>query len=293
MIRLRPLKEGARIGIAAPAGPFVRSHFLRGVRNLQRAGFKVSYRQGIFAHHDHLAGDDRRRSEELSRLLFDPKIDALLIARGGSGTQRLLPALKKIAPKIVVGLSDITVLLAALWKKHRLPSLYGPMIATQLVHPRTARHLAKILTRPDALEKQRLVAKKIFRPGHARGRLVGGCLSLVVSLIGTPWEIDTKGSILFLEDVDEPPYRIDRLITHLEQAGRLKEANGIVLGTFRLGKDHFPRSIEKLLRERLKNFQGPVLWGLRFGHHPNPLILPFGGIGRIKGRRLIIEKGIF
>ena len=290
---IHPLTRGSVIGIAAPAGPFERGKFLRGVRNLRKAGFRVVYGRGLFARRRHLAGDDRRRSRELNRLLADRRIGALLIARGGVGTQRVLPTLGKIAPKIVVGLSDLTVLLAALWKKYRLPSLYGPMIATQVVHPQTARHLAKILTRPGALEGQKLAAKKIFRPGEARGRLVGGCLSLVVSLIGTRWEIDTKGSILFLEDVDEPAYRIDRLITHLEQAGQLKGVRGIVLGTFRLGKDHFPREIGELLRERLKNFKGPVLWGLRFGHCPNPLILPFGGIGRIEGRRLRIEKGIF
>jgi len=292
-VTLRPLKRGSLIGIAAPAGPFDRRRFRKGVLNLQRAGFRTRNHSDIFSRDRYLAGSDSRRSRELNDLLADPKVEAVLFARGGFGTQRLLPTLKRFRPKVIVGLSDLTALLATLWKKYRLPTLYGPMIATQLIHPATTRRLTRILTTRGALERQLLVAKRVFQPGNARGRLVGGCLSLIVSLIGTPWDLETAGSILFLEDVDEPPYKIDRLMTQMEQAGKLKGVKGIVFGTFRLRKNHFPREIEKVLSERLKDFRGPVLWGLRFGHCPNPLILPIGGIGRIRKNRLVIERGIF
>lgn len=229
----------------------------------------------------------------MNRLLQDPKIDAVLFARGGYGTQRLLPGLRKIHPKIVVGLSDLTVLLAALWKKFRLPTLYGPMVATQLIHLRTVRRLKKVLLNPKSLEGQTLMAKRVLHGGTARGRLVGGCLSLVASLLGTPYDIDTRGTILFLEDVDEPPYRIDRFLTQLEQAGKFSGVRGIILGTFRLKKELFPTSIRKVVEERLKSFKGPILWGVHFGHCPNPQLIPFGGIGLIQGNRLQIERGIF
>ncbi|MBI2982488.1 MAG: LD-carboxypeptidase [Deltaproteobacteria bacterium] len=293
MGRLKPLKEGSCIGIAAPAGPVSKPRFLRGVRNLERAGFSVTYGRDIFSQNRYLAGNDARRSRELAQLLNDPKIDALLFARGGYGTQRILPMLKKVRPKIVVGFSDLTVLLAALWEKWKIPSLYGPMVATQLREPKVVSRLTRVLSEDNRLEKQPLKAQKVLRPGKTKGRLLGGCLTLVASLLGTPYEINTRGSILFLEDVDEPPHAVDRMMTQLEQAGKLRGVRGIVLGTFRLKNKHFPNEIEKVLRDRLSRFKGPVLWGVRFGHCPDPAIIPYGGIGRIEGGRLIIEKGIF
>lgn len=294
MRRLRPLKKGSRIGIAAPAGPVLRSRFRRAIRNLKRGtDFSFRYEQNIFSQNGYLAGDDGRRSLELNHLLNDREIDALLFARGGYGTQRLLPTLKKIYPKVIVGFSDLTVLSAALWKKWRLPTLYGPMVATQLTEKSAVRRLKKNLTDPRWLQRHPLSAQGILRNGKSRGRLLGGCLTLLVSLIGTPYDLDTTGSILFLEDVDEPPYVVDRMLTQLEQAGKLRKVRGIVLGTFRLKKRLFPIEIKKVIRERLKNFRGPILWGLRFGHCSNPAMIPFGGVGRIDGKRLIIEKGIF
>ncbi|MBI2082529.1 MAG: LD-carboxypeptidase [Deltaproteobacteria bacterium] len=293
MGKLRPLKKGSCIGIAAPAGPISRPRFLRGVRNLKRAGFSVSYSRGIFSQNGYLAGDDDRRSRELGKLLNDPRTDAILFARGGYGTQRLLPFLKKTRPKIVVGFSDLTVLLATLWKRWGIPTLYGPMVATQLTKKRVVTRLKKALSDPRWFQMHPFSARKTFRGGRATGRLLGGCLTLFVSLIGTPYDVDTTGSILFLEDVDEPPYVVDRMMTQLEQAGKLKGVRGIILGTFRLKKKLFPSEIEKVFRERLRNFKGPVLWGTRFGHCSNPEMVPFGGVGRIQGKKLIIEKGIF
>lgn len=225
-------------------------------------------------------------------MLRDPKISTLLFARGGYGTQSLLPLLQEVSPKIVVGMSDLTALLVWLWQRHHLPSYYGPLVGPHLKRRQVSQKLFRILTNPKALEKQKLKARSVIRPGKGRGRLVGGCLTLIASLLGTPFELKTDQTILFLEDTDEPPYAVDRLLTQLEQAGVFRKVRGIVFGTFRLGKQLFPISVEKVIREKFRYFQNPVLWGLQFGHCPNPDLIPLGGIGRIEKNRLVLERGI-
>ncbi len=167
------------------------------------------------------------------------------------------------------------------------------MVTPHLTTRQSVRRLALLLTDRSATQRQRLVAKKILRPGRAEGRLIGGCLSLLVATLGTPWEIETDRSILFLEDAHEEPYAVDRMLTQLEQAGKFRSVRGLVFGTFKRGKSLFPGKIEKVIREKFSKFKGPILWGLRFGHCSDPLYIPLGGVGRIEGRRLMIEKGIF
>lgn len=293
-MKLIPLQKGDCIIVAAPAGPFDRSRFLKGVSLLKKAGFRVRYEPGIFSRKGYLAGDDSRRLREIKTALADPKAGALLFARGGYGCQRLVSHLGgRCRPKVVVGSSDLTVILIHLWKRFRLRSFYGPMVAPHLILPKNVERLRRALTDPLFHAKQRLVARKALRPGRASGRLIGGCLSLIASSLGTPWEIDTDGCILFLEDTHEEPYEVDRMLTQLEQAGKLKKIRGIVLGTFRQKKILFPASVEAVFREKFRRFHGPVLWGLRFGHCPDPLLIPFGGEGRIEGRRLILTRGVF
>ena len=248
-----------------------------------------------------MAGSDRRRLTELTEALQDKTAKALLFARGGYGTQRLLPTLNghRISPKVVVGLSDLTVLLNYLWQQHSLPSLYGPLVAPHLGNPINSKRLARALTEPDYFQRQKLTAREIlgcrgvlpYAP--TRGILVGGCLSLIISTLGTPFECDTVHKILFLEDTQEEPYAVDRMLTQLKQAGKLKQVRGIVLGTFLLKNKLFPAKIKNVVQECLKDFPGPVLWGVRFGHCPDPLIVPIGLPARIEGHQLIIEKGIF
>jgi muramoyltetrapeptide carboxypeptidase len=281
------------IAIAAPAGPFDRRRFQKGVALLKKAGFGVAYRSDIFARRDYLAGDDRRRSRELTEALGAP-FSTLLFARGGYGCQRIVPLLKsKVASKIVMGSSDLTVILIHLWKKYRMPSYYGPMVAPHMSESKTVARVVRALTDPDFFDRQPLQAKTALRGGRAWGRLVGGCLSLVAATLGTPLEIDTKGCILFLEDTNEEPYAVDRLLTQLAQAGKFRGVKGLVFGTFKQKNILFPASVRKVIAEKFRTFPGPVLWGVRFGHCKNPLLLPFGGEGRIQGTRLVVTRGIF
>jgi muramoyltetrapeptide carboxypeptidase len=292
-LKLKPLQKGGLIAIAAPAGPFDRPRFRKGVARLKQAGFRVSFRRDIFARRSYLAGDDLRRARELNQALSGPA-EALLFARGGFGCQRVLPLLNgRVRPKVVMGSSDLTVVLIHLWKKYRLPSCYGPMVAPHLTDERNVARVTRALTDPRFFERQKLVAVAVLKGGKASGRLVGGCLSLVVASLGTPWEINTKGSILFLEDTNEEPYAVDRLLTQLEQAGKFRGVKGLVFGTFRQKSVLFPPAIRDVVREKFSKFRGPVLWGVRFGHCKDPLIIPFGGEGRIEGNRLVVTRGIF
>ncbi|MBI2501136.1 MAG: LD-carboxypeptidase [Deltaproteobacteria bacterium] len=295
MGKIRPLKKGSLIGIAAPASPFDRRKFRQAIQNLCHLGFRTTFQNGIFSKKQYLAGDDKRRSREINRLLNNPRVEAILFARGGYGSARLLPLLpKKISNfKAIMGLSDLTILLGYLWKRYRLPTLYGPLVAPHLKDHRYADKVLRALSEPDFFKRQSLAGTLLIRPGRSRGRLVGGCLSLVVSSLATPYEVDTCNTLLFLEDTEEEPYAVDRMVTQLIQAGKLRMVKGIILGSFCWKKRPFPKEILEVFRDRLGNFQGPVLWGVPFGHLRHPSIIPHGGVGRIEGRKLFIEKGIF
>jgi muramoyltetrapeptide carboxypeptidase len=293
MLKPTLLKKGDLVAVAAPGSPFDRERFRKGTSLLKKK-FKLVWTKNIFSRENYLAGNDRRRAAELNRFLKDPKIKALLFARGGYGCQRLLPFLKgSVSPKVVIGSSDLTAILNYLWKKFRLVTFYGPMVAPHFTNPKNVARLTELLTDPNYLSKQKLPAKKILHPGKAQGTLVGGCLSLIVAGLGTPWEMETEGKLLFLEDINEEPYKIDRLLTQLEQAGKFRGVKGIVFGTFKMGEDLFPAAIESVIREKLKNFKRPILWGMNFGHCKDPLFIPFGGQGKIVGKRLVITRGIF
>jgi muramoyltetrapeptide carboxypeptidase len=237
-LRPVPLEKGDLIAVAAPAGPFDRKKFHHGVFLLKKAGFGMAMRKDITVRRDYLAGDDRRRAAELNEALAAP-FSALLFARGGYGCQRIAPLLNyaksKFHPKIVMGSSDLTVVLIHLWKKYGLPSYYGPMVAPHLTEPKTVQRVGRALMDPAFFDRQPLVAKAALKGGTAAGTLVGGCLSLVIATLGTPWELDTRGRILFLEDTNEEPYAVDRMLTQLEQAGKLKGVKGLVFRNVQAG----------------------------------------------------------
>lgn len=288
-----PLQKDDLITIAAPAGPFDLKRFRDGVANLKKTGFGVAMRKDINARHFYLAGDDRRRAAELNEALAMPT-PALLFARGGYGCQRIVPFLSgKMHAKVVMGSSDLTVVLIHLWKQYRMPSYYGPMVAPHFTEPKNVARAVRALTDPKFFDRQPLIARKVLRAGKASGTLLGGCLSLITATLGTPLELDTRGSILFLEDTNEEPYAVDRMLTQLEQAGKFNGVRGFVFGTFKQKDTLFPTAIRNVMIEKLHHLRVPILWGVRFGHCKDPLILPFGGKGRIVGNRLVITKGIF
>ncbi len=225
------LAPGARVAVIAPASAFDRASFESGLA-LIGARYEVHYRPAIFERHRYLAGSDSRRLEELTDALLDPAVKGVFCARGGYGATRLLARLAAIgpAPKPLVGFSDITAL--HLWLQSRgVVSIHGPVL-TQLglLPAETRQRLFQLLESPAPAPALR--ASDTYVQGVAEGPLLGGTLSVVTRLLGTPYMPSLEGAILLLEDVGERPYRLDRMWTHLELAGVLSQVRGIALGSF-------------------------------------------------------------
>jgi len=280
MTQLPKLKPGATIGIAASASHFDKNEFLKGVEKIKSWGYQVYYREDIFDKERYLAGKDSRRAEELIQLLSDPKIDAVFFARGGYGMMRLLPALEKakdkLTPKIVLGYSDITSLHLFLNQKLGWPTFYGPVVAKDFSYKLdlvSENHLKKILSEPQWPELQ-FDSTQMIRGGKAEGRLVGGCLSLIISSLATPYEIETDNAILFLEDTNEKPYAIDRMLTQLVYSGKIAKTRGIIFGHFENSGhvDHIREAIEDVLT----GYPGPVICHFPAGHGQPHITLPLG-----------------
>jgi muramoyltetrapeptide carboxypeptidase len=234
----------------------------------------------------HLAGQDADRAADLAAMFAHPEVRAIICARGGAGSIRILPALDFAAlartPKIFIGYSDVTMLHLAL-NRAGLITFFGPMVGVDLARefpPAAERALRLLIETPRAGmtigDPERPAAP--LMPGHAEGPLAGGTLSLVCDSLGTPWEIDTAGKILFLEDVHEPLYRVDRMLAHLKVAGKLHAAAGFLIG--RLHEENLdgepPLTIAEVLADHLMLPGKPAAVGFPVGHIPGTLTLPLG-----------------
>lgn len=280
MKRPASVRPGATIGVFAPSSPFREDRFEAGLEVLRRLGFRVHLHPQVHARAGYLAGSDLARTGALHELLVDETIDVVMAARGGYGVHRLLPTLDARvfarAEKPLVGFSDVTALHAFAQRHAGLTSIHGPVV-TQLGDLGEADHQALV----DVLGGARLTyaadGPAIAR-GRATGRLCGGCLSVVVPLIGTEFLDVPAGGVLLLEDVGEVPYRIDRMLTHLHLAGVLGRVGAVALGDF-IGCNP-PRegepTVEEVLAERLGALGIPVLAGLPFGHGRRNLAVPLG-----------------
>lgn len=230
--RVRP---GDLVGVAAPSGAVDAERLQAGVEVLEGWGLRVVLGRSVRARQAYLAGGDEARRTDLQAMIDDPEVRAIFCARGGYGSQRLLPLLDLGAlsrrPKPIVGYSDATALLNAVAATGTV-AVHGPMVSTDMARglsPRSEARLRGVLGDPAYLWEAEV--PETVRPGRASGRLLGGCLSVLVSTIGTPWAPDTADAILFLEDTRERPYRLDRFLTQLRHSGLLARAAGIVFGT--------------------------------------------------------------
>ncbi len=274
------LREGDLIGVIAPAGPAA-TDVLPAVQALYtRWGYRVRLYDSCSANTGYLAGSDALRLADLHAAMADDEVAAIHCLRGGYGAMRLLDGvdgeLLRRHPKLLIGYSDITAL-HALWARHGLPSLHAPMPASDLVKPGREDDAAALL---DVL-RHGLRAGDVLAPelpvdalrvaGQAEGPLIGGNLSLVAALLGTPWAWQARGAILFLEDINEEPYRVDRLLTQLRLAGVLDAVAGFVLGSF---ADAAPPL--QLLHDTLVPLAKPLLAGWPSGHGTPNRPLPLG-----------------
>lgn len=297
----RPLRKGDVIAIVAPGGPVDRGRLARGLARLSAAGFIPETAAGLLHREGYLAGDDRHRAAQMEWARSLPEARAVMAARGGYGTTRLLPLLdwRRVAahPRLLIGYSDITAVLAYVSTRLRLPAIHGPMAAADLAS-RPDRNAFEAFVRlvgghisprePWGLPCERL------RGGAAEGILTGGCLSVLTALLGTPYEPDFRGALLFLEDVREPSYRIDRMLTQWVQSGRLRKIGGIVAAKITPVKHEEEEDIRKVFASAGKRLSVPVWYGFPAGHTRPNYPLPFGVRARIdaRGRLFLLESPV-
>ena len=290
------LKPGMTVGIIAPASSTGENEDIHTATEIvQSLGFKTKHSKNLFARSQYLAGSDRGRADDVNAMFGDDGVDAIICLRGGYGTPRILPYLDydiiRANPKVLLGYSDITGLLTAIHTQTGMVVYHGPT-AHHSYSDYSLAEFQKVLMKPDSRSyigapppfetapgridmKNRLTT---YVPGKARGRLLGGNLTLLTSLMGSPYEPDFRGRILFLEDVGEAPYRIDRMLTQLWLAGRLQEVAGIAFGKF---TDADPGSgnsfsIEEIIHMRCDELGVPVLRGLMIGHVADQTVVPIG-----------------
>lgn len=288
-VRPPRLRKGDRVCLLSPASqPKQRALWSAGRRRLESLGFRVKVGAHAQDRHGYLAGSDPDRAEDLRQAFLDPEIKAIFASRGGYGCARLLEHLDlRVArshPKVLVGFSDLTILHLAL-QRAGLISFWGPMPCTSAgISPFSWRALqpAIMSTRPlGVLPFAGRTKPRVLKAGQARGELTGGTLTLLAASLGTPYEIETRGRIVFLEEVGEEPYKVDRLLTQLLAANKLKDAAGILLGGFIEAEPrNYPRrtslTLGQVFAERLTPLGVPVLAGLAIGHVRDQVTLPYG-----------------
>ncbi len=287
-----PVKSNDTVALIAASSAVPEEAIAHGVQQLEGIGLKVRVYPSCRAVHGYFAGDDPTRAQDIQNAFEDNNISAIFCARGGYGAQRLLPMIDwdrlKRHPKRFFGYSDVTALHLVLNQLCGLQTYHSPMPATQNRISSMEPYAKKTLL--DAIFSEHCPAEignlsaeqpiKALQGGKGRGALIGGNLSLVASSLGTPYEIDTKDKILFLEDIGEEPYRIDRMLTQLRNAGKLAAATGILLGGFtdcdQADEDKSGLSLEQVIEEVVLPAGKPVIMGLHCGHVANSLTLPLG-----------------
>lgn len=311
----RPLPEGGTIGVAAPASPYdARSELERGVEWWESRGYRVKLSPGVHDRDDYVAGDARRRADDLNALFADDEVDAIQALQGGYGSAQALPYLDfdliAANPKPFVGYSDITALHVALRQRAGLATVYGVGlvgVGAKESSDFTRNRLEAVLrggatgeVPPDPDDPY----VRAVHGGKVTAPLVGGCLWLLLQTMGTPWEIDLDGAIFFFEDYKAPPYYVDGMLTQLRQAGKLEGVQGVVVGDMegcdwgdtREASDwRASRSIEDVLEEHLAPLGVPVLYKLPLGHGKHLASLPLGVRCTLDAdsRRLTVDQSPF
>jgi len=294
------LRPGDKIAVVAPSGKVDDEKLKTGIAALERAGFAVETADNILARKGYLAGEAVGRAAALRKFFERSDVAAILAARGGFGSIQMLPYLDADAirrhPKIFVGYSDLSIVINWLVQRCGMVAFHGPMVAMELARGLDGRNadffwgtLTGKKTRWD------IDLGETVRSGVAEGEAAGGCLSTIVTTIGTPYEIDTAGKMLFLEDVAEKPYRIERMLTHMRMAGKLDRVAGIVFGSFSYCEGDGEREVAEIIREMFRDAPYPVATGVPAGHGDDNIILPLGVKMKLDGaaRRLsLIEPPV-
>ena len=296
MTRVKPraLRPGDQIGVVSPSSYKALDALQPGIEKIQRRGYQLVFGEHAFDRRGYLAGQDRDRAADLNAMFAREDVKAVLCTRGGYGASRILDYLDwdviRANPKPLIGYSDITTLHLAFLRYANMVVYHAPMIITlsRDVSEHAIQNLFDILekTEPLGTYDTREGNVQTLVPGVAEGELTGGCLCLVTATCGTPEQIDAKHKILVIEDVDEAPYAVDRMLTQLKRCGVLDQAAGFVIGEITDWQKHVSDpaeslTIEQVWQDIIVPLGKPAIVGFPFGHVPNPLTLPLGVRARL------------
>lgn len=304
------LRQGEVIGVIAPASPMKPELLEIGVRYLEGLGYRVKLGKHVFKTHGYLAGTDKERAQDLNNMFRDRRVRAIMCARGGYGTPRLLPLLDyetiRQHPKIFVGYSDLTAIQLAIFKHAGVITFSGPMVAAEMgrgIEPFTEENFWRMITEPRPFGEVARPNGENYEPiskGKVAGRLLGGCLSLIASIAGTRHLPTFNQKILFVEDIGEVVYRWDRYFVQLRELGLLQRLGGFMLGqtTDCMPPEGDPTlTFDDLMRDFIKPLKVPALAGLDYGHSRVKHTMPLGARAELevsarKARLTITEAAV-
>ncbi len=284
------LKKGDQIGLVSPAGKITIDQIKVAVKMLQNWGLEPVFGAHLFSQDNQFAGTDKQRAADFQKFMDNHEIKAILSSRGGYGSLRIIDSLNfnrfKLFPKWLIGYSDFTVFHSHINNKHKIKTLHAamplnfpsdgkPNLATESLRKALFGELNSHVFKPS----------NIMRAGNAKGELIGGNLSILYSLIGSESEINFDGKILFIEDLDEYLYHIDRMLMSLKRAGKLKRLAGLIVGGMNKMKDNtipFGKTAEEIIAEHVEDYNFPVVFGFPAGHIIDNRALIFGGMISLK-----------
>lgn len=308
------LKTGDKLAIVAPGSYISEAELQESISNLNKLGFDTTYSEKILLQTGYFAGSDKDRADDLMEKFADKTVKGIVCARGGYGCSRILPMLNydiiRSNPKVLIGYSDITALLYGIYQKSGLITFHGP-VGTSTFNNYSVNNFKRVLMNPkqndlfknseEKTDENKYGVTTIVK-GKGVGRLVGGNLSIMVSLIGTEFDVDYSSKIVFIEEIGEEPYRIDRMLTQLIQSRKFDKASGIMMGIFskcesKVKDAAFDKTftLMEVLKDRLGNLKIPVIYGMSFGHIVDKLTIPFGGLAELDASNqtlTLLEKAV-
>lgn len=311
LVKPSRLHRGDTIGLIAPGWFITEKQLQESINQIEQLGFVPLYTKRILGKYGYFSGTDEQRAADLNEMFSNSSVKGIICANGGYGCTRILNLIDyqaiKENPKVIMGYSDVTALLNAIHQKTKLVTFHGPISRT-VKSAYSASQLEKVLIDPE--KKLRIENYKKYlelatdRPeysrytitsGSAKGELVGGNLTLIISMIGTAYQLDFTDKIVFIEDIGEEPYRIDRMLTQLIETGELQKASGIVFGILRgcekSDQSKAPNSftLREVIEERIKPLNIPAVYGLSFGHLYNNFTIPIGIKAKLDADNMSIQ----
>ncbi|MDR0232675.1 MAG: LD-carboxypeptidase [Dysgonamonadaceae bacterium] len=310
IIKPNRLKKGDKIGLIAPGFQIKEEQLEKSIQNLKIFGFQAVYSPRLFEKHGYFSGTDQSRANDINELFANPEVKGIMAIKGGYGCTRILNLLDyqtiRENPKIIIGFSDVTALLNAIHQETGLITFHGPVSQT-IYRDYNAMQFRRIImnpedttlieSSPDDLKlssENPEYARYTITSGRAEGQLAGGNLSVLASMTGTKYQLNGKGKLIFIEEIDEDPYRIDRMLTQLIDSGILQDANGIMFGICKgcnTSKNQITDSfsLREVIENQIKPLGIPACYGLSFGHNIHNFTLPIGVNAKLDTEKMTVK----